>query len=204
MSGDFAMRPRSFGWLLLALAPSLGGCAGASHTAEGAGVGALLGTGTGALLGSATGHTGAGALLGLGAGTLIGGAIGNENDRRERDSLVQAKNEAEARSQQGSPMGMTDVIQLARQNVGDEVIINQMRSTRSTFQLSTEDIRSLKENGVSDRVIVEMQNRRPETAPRYVPYHARPRYYYGPPPPVLIYEAPPPPPPGNGVGFVVR
>ena len=106
-------------------------------------------------------------------------------------------------------MGFTDVIQLARQNIGDEVIINQMRSTNSTFQLSTEDLRSLKENGVSDRVIVEMQNRRPETAmaPRYYPHRAGPRYIYGPPPPppVIFWGPPPPPPPPYvGVGFVIR
>ena len=200
------MKNHKLAWLLFGLVPLIGGCAGASHTAEGAGVGALLGTGTGALLGSATGNTGAGALLGLGAGTLIGGAIGNENDRREKESLVQAKNEAEAKAGHGTPLGMTDVIQLARQNMGDEVIINQIRSTNSTFQLSTEDLRSLKENGVSDRVIVEMQNRRPyvDRGPQYAPYPYRHRYYYGPPPPVIYYGPPPPPPPVVGVGFVVR
>ncbi|WP_020468964.1 glycine zipper domain-containing protein [Zavarzinella formosa] len=204
------MRRRTTGLMILGLLPFLGGCAGTSQTTQGAGIGALLGTGTGALLGSATGHTGTGALLGLGAGTIIGGAIGNEEDRREKNALIQAKNEAEVRAaQQGTRLGLTDVIQLSRQNLGDEVIINQIRSTHSTFQLSTEDLRSLKENGVSDRVVVEMQNARPErpetvVVPRYVPYYARPRYYYGPGPYYYYGPPPPPPPPAVGVGFVIR
>lgn len=190
-----------------AVLPFLGGCAGMSHTAEGAGIGALLGTGTGAIIDRATGGKGGtGALLGLATGTVIGGAIGNEADKKEKDALIQAKADAEANASQGTPMGLTDVVQLAQRNTSDEVIINQIRSTNSTFQLSTEDLRFLKENGVSDRVVLEMQNRRPTQVltPRYVPVHRHPRYMYAPPPAVIFVEPPPPPPPGFGVGFVIR
>lgn len=201
---------RVYGLLFVFFVPMMGGCAGTSKTAQGAGIGAMFGAGTGAIIGEAAGgKAGPGALLGLAAGTILGGAIGNEEDRRDRDALIQAKNEAEANQQQGSPIGMTDVIQLTQQNVGDDVIITQIRSTNSTFQLSTEDLRSLKANNVSDRVIMEMQQRRPnaQLTPRYVPVHSRPRYIYAPPPPpIYVIEPfpPPPPPPGIGVGVIIR
>lgn len=54
------------------------------------------------------------------------------------------------------PMTVDDVIALAKDSVGDEVIINQMKATHSYFQLTNEDIRDLKKNGVSERVVNAM------------------------------------------------
>lgn len=205
------MRRRT--WLaMLGALPFLGGCAGANHTERDAKTGALIGGTSGAVLGQAAGGNPlVGGLIGLVGGTIIGGAIGNEEDKRENAEYVQAKNEADSRALHGAPLGLTDIIQLAQKNVGDEIVITQIRTTRSTFQLSAEDLRFLKENNVSDRVILEMQNRRPENAltPRYVPvhHHPRPQYIYGPPPPPPHWHywgPPPPPPPGIGVGFVIR
>src|SRR5262245_3228147 len=62
-------------------------------------------------------------------------------------------------------MGIVDVIQWAKEGRGDDVIIHQMRTTGSTYQLSSEDVRLLSSNGVTDRVILEMQNRRPDACP---------------------------------------
>ena len=197
------MRSRTWGAVFIGVLPFLGGCAGMNNTERDARTGALLGAGGGAVLGQAAGgHPLVGAILGAGAGTLLGGAVGNEEDKRERADLLQAKNEAEAK--QGTPLGLTDIIQLAQKDVGDEVIINQIRTTHSTFQLSSEDLRFLKENKVSDRVVLEMQNRRPDAHPPDAPGYPRgPRYISGPPPPYYFY-GPPPPPPGIGVGFVIR
>ena len=54
-------------------------------------------------------------------------------------------------------MGIADVIGLAQAGHSDTVIINQIRSTRSTFQLVPSDLDMLKNAGVSERVIAEMQ-----------------------------------------------
>ncbi|HTY37366.1 MAG TPA: hypothetical protein VMH23_09660 [Bacteroidota bacterium] len=62
----------------------------------------------------------------------------------ERDSLA--------------PPAMTvdDVIALAQDSVGDDVILDQIKATHSRFQLSNNDIRDLKKNGVSDKIVRAM------------------------------------------------
>src|SRR5438067_9643277 len=164
------------------------GCSSMSNTEKGVGTGGLIGAGTGALIGSATGHTGAGALIGAGVGALSGGLIGHAVD--ESDKKTDAKIAAAAAAQQGS-MGITDVVLLAQQHVTDEVIISQIRSTHSVFQLSANDTVWLKQQGVSDAVVQEML----ATANRYPRriYSAAPVYQ-----PVYVVE---PPPPVVGFGF---
>jgi hypothetical protein len=69
----------------------------------------------------------------------------------------------------------------------EQVIINQIRSTGSTFQLSASDLDYLKSCGVPDRVVIEMQNAKPVAVvpgPRRVVIHE--------PPPAVIYERPAP------------
>src|SRR5213593_4755884 len=51
------------------------------------------------------------------------------------------------------PMTKEDVISLVKGGVGDDVIINQIKSTASYFRLSTDDIVQLKNAGVSEKVI---------------------------------------------------
>lgn len=53
-------------------------------------------------------------------------------------------------------LGITDVVQFAKQGVSDDVIVNRIRQSQSTFSLSPADLAMLKENKVSDRVINEM------------------------------------------------
>jgi hypothetical protein len=162
-----------------------------SNTEKGAGLGGLIGAGTGALIGNATGHTGAGALIGAGVGAVSGGLIGHAVDDSEKKT--DAKIAAAAAAQQG-PMGMTDVVYLAQQHVTDEVIISQIRSTHSVFQLSANDTVWLKQQGVSDVVIQEML----ATPNRY------PRRYYSATPvytPAPVYVVEPAPPVAIGFGY---
>jgi hypothetical protein len=57
-------------------------------------------------------------------------------------------------------MNLAAVAALSTCKVSDEVIVNQMRTTNTVFYLSTEEIIWLKKNGVSDWVVMEMQNSR--------------------------------------------
>jgi uncharacterized protein YcfJ len=188
----------------LAVLPFGAGCSTMSHTAEGAGVGGAIGAGTGALIGKATnGKAGQGALVGGLIGAGVGGLIGNEKDQQEKREAQARVQQAEAQAQAAATqMGIADVIQWAKDGRSDDVIINQIRTTGSTYQLSGEDVRLLSANGVSDRVIMEMQNRRPDLYPRrrLVPVQPVP-VIYGPPPPVIVA---PPPPPGFAVGVHFR
>jgi hypothetical protein len=165
------------------------GCSSMSNTEQGVGLGGLIGAGTGAAIGSATGHTGAGALIGAGVGAVSGGLIGHAVD--ESDKKTDAKIAAATAVPQG-PMGITDVVYLAQQHVSDDVIITQIRTTRSVFQLSANDTVWLKQQGVSDAVIQEML----ATAGRYY----RGVYTVAPAYPAPVYVEPPPPV-AVGVGF---
>lgn len=154
------------------------GCSTTNNTESGAVAGGAIGAGTGALIGSATGHAGVGALVGAGVGALSGGLIGASADHAEKKA-------AEARA-----MEMSDIVSMTQQHVSDVIIINQIRTSPTVFHLSGSDIAWLKQNGVSDAVISEMQ----ATAYRY------PHHYYTDGP---VYVAPPPPV-SVGVGIGIR
>ena len=191
--------------LILIAGPFTTGCSSMSNTGKGALAGGGIGAGAGALIDRATGGKGgAGAVVGGITGAVLGGAIGNDMDQREKATLQARADEAEAHAAAGArQLGMADVMQMAREGQSDEVIINQIRTTGSTYTLSAEDLRMLRSNNVSDRVIIEMQNCRPDR-------HPRPRYIVAPPPPVVyappppVYVVGPPPPPVFGVGVRIR
>jgi uncharacterized protein YcfJ len=161
-----------------------------SSTDKGILGGGAIGAGTGALIGSATGHTGAGAAIGTAVGAVSGGLIGNEIDenKKKTDAQIAAVQAQQAPSR--GPLGLAEVAQMAQQGISDAVIISQIRSTRSVYNLSPGDITWLKQQNVSDAVVMEMQ----ATASRVVPVDGRvygrayyaPDYYYAPPPPVAV------------------
>jgi hypothetical protein len=176
------------GFPALALVPLLlsSGCASMSNTDKGVLGGGAIGAGTGALIGSATGHTGLGAAVGGILGGITGGLVGNATDKAER---------AEARAAAATappPLQPADIVQMAYQHVSDDIIITQIRNTGSVYYLSPQDIVWLKQNGVSDVVIREMQ----ATASRPV------RRVYAPVPVYeQVYVVEPAPPPGVSVGI---
>ena len=163
------------GMLLPALLSS--GCASMSNGEKGALGGGAIGAGTGALIGNSVGHTGGGALIGTAIGAMTGGLIGHSVDKSERQTQA-AVAAANARALQ-----LPDVAQMSQQHISDDVIIGQIRSTGTTYCLQPADIYWLKQNGVSDVVVREMQ----ATACRY---------------PRRVYVEPPPPPPVSvGLGY---
>jgi outer membrane lipoprotein SlyB len=179
--------------LLLLIVPFVAtGCAGMNNTERGALGGGVVGTAAGTAIGAATGRPLLGAALGGAVGTAGGALIGNGADKQE--ARAREIELAEARKQQ-QRMGISDVIALAQAGHSDQVIINQIRSTRSTFQLVGSDLDMLKNAGVSQAVIAEMQAARPapgrvvvreprptviyESGPVFV--RPAPYYYYGPP-----------------------
>jgi uncharacterized protein YcfJ len=166
-----------------------------SSTDKGILGGGAIGAGTGALIGSATGHAGAGAAIGAAVGGLSGGLIGNEMDenKKKTDAQIAAM---QAQAPVRGPLGLQEVATMAQQGISDPVIISQIRSTRSVYNLSPSDITYLKSNNVSDAVVMEMQ----ATASRVVPADGRVygRAYYGPD---AVYVQPYGPPP-VGVGVI--
>jgi hypothetical protein len=163
------------GGLLLA---GLTGCSSMNNTTAGAVGGGAVGAGVGALAGAATGHAGAGAAIGAGVGAITGGLLGNAEDRAE-DRQKQAA--AAYAASLPKPPTLQDIIALTQSHTSDEIIINQIRQSRAAYSLSAPDIAFLKQNGVSDRVVIEMQSRQ---APAAMIVPGQSVYYvesYGPP-----------------------
>lgn len=81
-----------------------------------------------------------------------------------------------------SSMTKEDVIALSKAKVSDDLIISQMKASRSYFQLSTQDLIDLVNAGVSDKVIGAMiitdDSSRYAEGPRGY-YNYPPYYWYG-------------------------
>ena len=82
---------------VLVVGLALAGCAtsqesggGASSAAKTGGLGALAGAGLGAIIGHQSGHTAEGAAIGAGAGALGGYVLGNEKDKAQTQSQINA------------------------------------------------------------------------------------------------------------------
>jgi outer membrane lipoprotein SlyB len=174
--------------LTLALAASavvLTGCQNPDGTQNNTGSGALIGGAMGAITGAAIGgprHGGEGALIGAAAGLIAGGLIGNSMDQEQQARLRQQAPQTYVRVDQGQPLGVADVRALARAGINDDVIISQIRNSRTVYHLSAADIIDLRDAGVTDKVVNYMINT-PATAGDAAPAST-----------VVVQEAPPPPP----------
>lgn len=184
--------------MLAALTTGAGGCSTMSNTEKGVGLGGLVGAGLGTAVGAATGNPKTGAVVGglVGAGT--GGVIGNGIDRKDAEKREVIQATAAANAAAARQLGVTEVIQMAQQGHDEQVIINQIRSTGSTYNLSVGDLDTLRANNVPSRVILEMQNARPlAVRTRPVIVREQPTVIYQEPPPVVFVRPRPcPPPPG--------
>ena len=141
--------------------------------------GGLFGGALGTIVGLATHHPLAGAAIGAAAGAGTGALIGNSEDRAQVRAATAAQQQAAAIAAANPPMTVYDVAKMSQQHISDSIIIQQMRYTNSVYSLSPDDITWLKQQGVSDMVVMEMQSRRALMAPPGQPV------YVGPPPPVV-------------------
>lgn len=152
--------------LLMLLAAILtgmsGGCAHMNHTQAGALTGTAIGTVAGAMIGGHNGSAAAGAILGGMTGTGVGALAGSAEDaREERDLALYERDAAIAHASYSAtveaPLTNFDLVRLAQSGVSDEVIVNMIQTRGGNFDLGTNSVISLKQNGVSDRVIMAAQ-----------------------------------------------
>lgn len=116
--------------------------------------------GTGALVGGAVG-VGAGALIGGGGGAVIGGAagavggaiIGAALEDSDRENLQRNSPGTLKRIDRGEPLSTSDIKNMSRNGISDDVIISQIQATQSTYYLNADQIVDLKNSGVSQKVI---------------------------------------------------
>lgn len=139
-------------WLLvLSVGLFAAGCHPRNHTENGVMVGSTLGALAGGVIGHQSGNTVDGAALGAVAGGLTGAIVGNAND--ERDMALASASQAKAEN----AVTNYDLIRLTQSGVSDEVIINTVKTRGGRIDLGPNAIIDLKNNGVSDAVILGIQ-----------------------------------------------
>ncbi len=164
------MRSRAIGGCLLIGLLGLTNAGCETKAGSGALIGAGAGAGLGAIIGHQShGHTEGGALIGAAAGALGGALIGNamdEQDRRNREPdttwrVASADTEYDHRHYTYSdsrPIGRTDVINWTHSGVSDDIIIDRIDRNPTVFHLSAADENRLRDEGVSESVILAMKD----------------------------------------------
>jgi surface antigen len=139
----------------------LSGCVNPDGSPNNTGSDALVGGAMGALTGAAIGargHAGPDALIGAAVGAVAGGLIGNATDREQAARLQSQSPPAYVSPVSGQPTSLADIKALAKAGVSDEVIISQIRNSRTIYHLAAVDVIRLRDAGVSEKVLNFMIN----------------------------------------------
>jgi hypothetical protein len=161
---------------------SVAGCMSPQGRPDYTASGALAGGATGAIVGSMARHPGPGALVGGAVGAIVGGLIGHGMDQAHEAQLRAQAPQTMQRVEQGQPLTVVDVKSLAKAGISDDLVISQIRNSRTVYYLTTADIIDLKNAGVSERIIDFMIN-----TPTQIP-SAQVAGVAGPPPPAPLPE----------------
>jgi hypothetical protein len=151
---------KRYGYLLVVaiIGISVAGCYSPQGRPDYTASGALAGGATGAVVGSMARHPGPGALVGGAVGAVVGGLIGHGMDQAQEAQLRAQAPQTLERIEQDQPLTVLDVQSLAKAGISDDLIISQIRNSRTVYHLNTADIIALKNAGVSERVIDFMIN----------------------------------------------
>jgi len=145
-------------FLVAVVGISAAGCMSPTGRPDYTASGALAGGATGAIVGSMGRHPGPAPLVGAAVGAVIGGLIGHGMDQTQEAQLRAQAPQTLQRLEQSQPLTVPDVKALARAGVSDELVISQIRNSRTVYHLSTADIVDLKNAGVSEKIIDFMIN----------------------------------------------
>ena len=175
---------------LVAVTAALTGCRSPGYAERGAATGGIVGGLTGAMVGHGSGRAPEAALVGGAIGSVVGAAVGDSIDQDiARQKAISAR-QAIARYAP-SPVTSADVVAMVRSGVGEDVIIQHIRTHRLQSPLSASDIVALHQQGVSDRILNAMQEAQVSQVARV------PQSGQGPPAvivhehvPVPLYEIP--------------
>src|SRR4029077_4114135 len=129
-------------------------------------------------------HAGQDALIGAGVGAVAGNLVGRSKDANDERRAAQGAAAVGQMNQQAMAVAVTDsdLVQMTRAGISEDVIISTMRSRGTRIDLSPQSLIALRQQGVSDRVILAAQN-----------VGAAPSYYAAAPGPTVVTEVPPPP-----------
>ena len=110
----------------------------------------VVGRWHGAVVGEHNDNPTAGAVIGAAVGSTAGAVVGSGIDQRQAERSL-------ADADAGDPLLISDVVTLSVAGLSDEVIINHIQSQGFAGQLTAADLISLKQQGISDRVIEALQ-----------------------------------------------
>jgi len=137
------------------LGSAFAGCATGPFATSGTLGGGLAGGAIGALAGLGSDRAAEGAAIGAVTGGLLGNATGNALDQNV--NYANARDAAFLQQARSQALTTDQVIQMSRNGVGEQLIVNQMRTNGVLAPLTTNDMILLKQNGVSDNVISAWQ-----------------------------------------------
>jgi uncharacterized protein YcfJ len=163
-----------------------------NDTAGGAVVGGGLGAVAGALV-SPRKNRGENALIGAGVGALAGGLLGNARDKADYQQAAVGSSIAAQANAQATALAVTnyDLVEMTRAGLSEDLMISTIQSRGGRFDLSPGGLISLKQNGVSDRVVLAAQSmgRTGVVAPAPT-YVASSPVVMSPPPVMYVQPAP--------------
>lgn len=136
------------------VALSAAGCQNAQTKAgEGAVIGGVLGAAAGGIIGHQSRHGGEGAAIGAAAGAITGAIVGSSIPKNPQATTPVAQ------TTNPSQMSLQQVIDLSKQGVNENVIIDKIQLSNSKFTLTATETAYLKEQGVSQKIIDVMQSK---------------------------------------------
>ncbi len=148
------------------------GCQASQNRAvEGGIIGGLLGGAAGGIIGHQSGHGGEGAAIGVAAGAVTGAIVGSQIPKQGQPQPVTTTSATTSAptatpqtiqaNQAANPnqMSLQQILDFTKQGVNENVIVDKIRLTNSKFNLSPSDVDSLKQQGVSQKVIDAMQGK---------------------------------------------
>lgn len=142
------MRTKAILFVFFAALLICAGCETAGpKTTTGAVTGGVLGAAVGGIIGHQSGHGWEGAAIGGATGAVAGGLIGNQMDKK-------------AMAVNPNHIPLTKIAEMTSQGLPDAVIIDEIKRTKSVYDLNSEIITYLKKNKASDRLIDYMMSTR--------------------------------------------
>lgn len=131
-----------------------------NRTGEGALMGGLLGAGAGAIIGNQAhdrdqGRT-QGALIGGVVGAL-GGALAGSQVQKQPQQQPQQQTVQQAQAANPNQMPIQQIVDMSKQGVNEDVIVDRIRMSNSKYSLSVTDVEYLRGQRVTQKVISAMQ-----------------------------------------------
>jgi hypothetical protein len=152
-----AVKKLSAGILSLVVLAASAGCQNSpNRSGEGALLGGLIGAGAGTIIGNQAndrdkGRT-QGAIIGGVVGALGGALAGTQIQKNPQPAAGQ-----QAQVNNPNQMAIQQIVDLSKQGVNEDVIVDRIRMSNSRFSLSSSDVAYLQGQGVSQKVISAMQ-----------------------------------------------